>query len=79
MSNYDVGYADGLLRAGSNNYVTPDGHKILGRISMDNVSVECDKEELCIFDDANRYAASCQTIGYEVLVGMREYLKRSVV
>ena len=79
VSTYDVGYADGLLRQASNNYTTPEGCRILGRISMDNITLDCDKEEVCIFDDANVYAASCGTIGYEVLVGMREYLKRSII
>jgi len=79
VGNYDVGYADGLLRNGSNNFTTPQGHKILGRISMDNVNLDCAKEEICLFDDANMYARSCGTIGYEVLTSMREYLKRSIV
>ena len=79
VGNYDVGYADGLLRNGSNNFTTPQGHKILGRISMDNVNLDCAEEEICIFDDANTYARSCGTIGYEVLTSMREYIKRSIV
>lgn len=79
VSTYDVGYADGLLRKASNNFTTPDGSKILGRISMDNVSINSDKEDICIFDNANSYAASCDTIGYEILVGMRYYIKRSVI
>ena len=79
VGNYDVGYADGLLRSGSNNFTTPQGYKILGRISMDNVNLDCDKDEVCLFDDANQYAQSCSTIGYEVLTSMREYIKRSIV
>ncbi|MDD2357693.1 MAG: alanine racemase [Thiovulaceae bacterium] len=79
VGNYDVGYADGLLRSGSNNFTSPQGYKILGRISMDNVNLDSAEEEVCIFDDANKYAASCGTIGYEVLTSMREYIKRSIV
>jgi alanine racemase len=79
VSNYDVGYADGLLRAASNNYTTPHGYSLLGRISMDNLSLACAEEEVCIFDDANVYAKSCQTLGYEILVGMSEHLARSIV
>jgi alanine racemase len=79
VGNYDVGYADGLLRSGSNNFITPQGCKILGRISMDNVNLDCDKDEICIFDDASIYAQSSGTIGYEVLTSMREYIKRNIV
>jgi alanine racemase len=79
VGNYDVGYADGLLRSGSNKFVTPQGKRILGRISMDNVNLDCDEEEICLFDDANKYAQSAGTIGYEVLTSMREYIKRSIV
>ena len=79
ISTYDVGYADGLLLAGSNNYIAPEGEKILGRISMDNISMDSDKAEVCIFDDANSYAVSCGTISYEILVGMNHSIKRSII
>lgn len=79
VGNYDLGYADGLLRSASNKFVTPKGYKILGRISMDNVNLNCNEEEICIFNDANQYAQSAGTIGYEVLTSMREYIKRSIV
>ena len=78
VGNYDLGYADGLLRSASNKHVTPKGYKILGRISMDNVNLNCDEEEICIFDDANSYAQSAGTIGYEVLTSMREYITRRI-
>jgi alanine racemase len=79
VGNYDLGYADGLLRTASNKFVTPKGYKSLGRISMDNVNLDCNDEEVCIFDDANSFAQSAGTIGYEVLTSMREYIKRSIV
>lgn len=79
VGNYDLGYADGLLRTASNRFVTPKGYKILGRISMDNVNLDCSDEEVCIFDNANSFAQSAGTIGYEVLTSMREYIQRSVV
>jgi alanine racemase len=79
IGNYDLGYADGLLRLASNRHKTPKGYSILGRISMDNVTLDCSDDEVCIFDDANVYARSCNTIGYEVLTSMKEYLKRVIV
>ena len=79
VSVYDVGYADGLLRAASDNYTAPDGAALLGRISMDNSTFSSEAEQLLIFDNANDFAASAGTIGYEVLTGMRSHLKRKIV
>ena len=78
VSTYDVGYADGMLRAASNRFTTPEGIALRGRISMDNSSFATTKEELLVFNNANDYAAAAGTIGYEVLVGMRPHLKRIV-
>lgn len=79
VSTYDLGYGDGLLRAASNRYTTPDGAKLLGRISMDNSSYTGDKETLVIFENANEYAKVSGTIGYEVLVGLHPDIKRVVI
>lgn len=79
VGTYDAGYADGLLRSASNRYTTPDGHKILGKISMDNISIDTDKESLCIFNNALEYAKSCDTISYEILVGMSADIKRIII
>ena len=79
VSNYDLGYADGLLRRASNLHITPKGFKILGRISMDNVTLDSADDEVCMFDDANKYAQSAGTIGYEILTSMKEYIKRVIV
>jgi len=79
VSTYDVGYADGLLRLASNRYITPDGYKILGKISMDSILVDSDEDSICIFNNALEYAKSCDTISYEILVGMRTYIKRIII
>ena len=79
VSTYDVGYADGLLRSASGYYSTPSGVKLLGRVSMDNTTFKSSEEELCIFNDVNRYAQSAETIGYEVLVGLHPEIERVVV
>ena len=79
VSTYDVGYADGLLRRASNRYSTPNGSKILGRISMDNTSFTCKDDELVIFDNANDFAKEADTIGYEVLTGLPAYLERRII
>jgi len=79
VSNYDVGYADGFMRSCSNHYVTPEGVDIAGRISMDNSSFLSDAEELLIFDDAKEVAKFANTIAYEVLTSLKNYITRKVV
>jgi len=78
VSNYDIGYGDGFLRVCSNNYTTPNGEKLVGRISMDNSSFLSDKEHLLIFDDASKLAKSANTISYEVLTSIKPYIKRYI-
>jgi len=79
VSTYDAGYADGLLRASSNSYVTPGGAALLGRVSMDNTTFSSTAEKLCIFEDANTYAETAGTIGYEILALLSPHIKREVV
>jgi alanine racemase len=76
VSTYDLGYANGLDRLASNRYTTPEGIALRGRISMDNAAFATDKDELLIFDDANHYARSVGTIGYEILACLDKDLNR---
>ncbi len=76
VSTYDLGYANGLDRLASNRYATPEGIALRGRISMDNAVFTSDKEALLIFDNANEYARSVGTIGYEILACLDKDLKR---
>ena len=79
VTNYDLGYGDGFLRACSHHYKTPQRVKIVGRISMDNSSFLTDKEELLIFNDAREVAQVAGTISYEILTSLKSYLKREIV
>ncbi len=79
VSNYDVGYADGLSRRLSNRYKTPDGVALIGRVSMDNSSYISDKEELLIFHDAREIASYCETIAYEMLTSLSHAIPRHIV
>jgi alanine racemase len=79
VSTYDIGYADGLMRAAATHFITPEGKAILGRISMDNATFSTTKEELLIFDDAGSLAQACSTISYEVLTSLKAHLKRQIV
>jgi alanine racemase len=76
VSTYDLGYANGLDRLASNEYVTPEGIALRGRISMDSATFSTDVDELLIFNNANEYAQCVGTIGYEILACLDKDLKR---
>ncbi len=78
-STYDVGYGDGFLRlSGEEGYTTPEGRRVLGRVSMDNMSIEGEADRLCILGDADHLARLRGTISYEVLVRLSPAIKRVV-
>lgn len=80
VSTYDVGYGDGFLRLNERkNYTTPDGYKVLGRVSMDNLSLDCDKDEVCIFNDVKDLAIIHDTITYEITTTLSTNIKRVVI
>ncbi len=79
VSTYDIGYADGLMRSYAPRFRTPQGHTILGRISMDNTSFNTSAEELLIFNDARKAARASNTIAYEILTALKPHLPRKVV
>ena len=80
VSNYDVGYGDGFLRINENKeYTTPDSSKILGRVSMDNVSINSDKESICLFDNVKELAQLHQTISYEIITTLNPRIPKEIV
>jgi alanine racemase len=80
VSTYDVGYADGYFRyKGDGDLMTEKGFKILGRVSMDNLSVESIDEKVALFSDVRGLADYHDTIVYDVLVKLSPHLKRVVV
>ncbi len=74
VSTYDCGYADGIFRA----LRTTKAGAILGRVSMDSISVAGKREEICVFDNAKEIAKELRTISYEVLVKLSSSLERIV-
>ena len=71
VSTYNLGYGDGWTRTvNANAYVTPEGLPILGRVSMDFVTLESEKEEVVIMNDAQKAAKHFGTISYEVITGI---------
>jgi len=75
ISTYDVGYSDGLFR---NTATLPNGSNILGRVSMDNISIDSEDEEILVFDNADYIAQLNNTISYDVLVKLNSNIKRIV-
>ncbi|MFT5659441.1 MAG: alanine racemase [Sulfurimonas sp.] len=79
VSSYDFGYGDGFLRGCSNNYTSPKGLELAGRISMDNSSFVSSEKNILIFNDARVVAKSAKTISYEVLTSLKSDLKREII
>jgi alanine racemase len=80
VSNYDIGYGDGLFRANPNKQrKIANGLEILGRVSMDSFSVESIDDEICVFDDVTHLAQVHNTINYEILTNLKASIKRVIV
>ena len=80
VSTYDIGYGDGFLRLDENDsYATPKGYKLLGRVSMDNVSIDSQDDEVCIFDDVTKLASIHKTISYEITCALKENVEKVIV
>ncbi len=80
ISTYDIGYGDGWPRGDSKNpYILPNGLEIIGRVSMDFISLETTKERVCIMNNAKLASRHFNTISYEMTTSLKESLKRVVV
>lgn len=80
ISTYDIGYGNGFLRINENQeYFTKDGHRILGRVSMDNLSLDTDKDEVCIFDNVTSLAKLHNTISYEITTTLSPFIKKEII
>lgn len=79
VSTYDLGYGDGFLRLnGKKTYTTPKGYEILGKVSMDNCSINSTDEEICIFDDVRALAKIHDTITYEITTTLNPNIKKEI-
>jgi alanine racemase len=79
ISTYDVGYGDGFLRLnGEHKYFTPKGYEVLGKVSMDNLSINSSDEEVCIFDDVKKLAEIHDTITYEITTTLMPGIKKVI-
>ncbi len=78
ISTYDIGYGDGWLRDTKDIYLYKN-IKIIGRVSMDFISINSQKDELCILDNAQKVAKYCNTISYEILTNLNPNINRRVI
>jgi alanine racemase len=76
ISTYDLGYGDGWHRG---ECVIAQNLAILGRVSMDSISVESEKSLICIMDNAEDIAQQWGTISYEVLTCLDNKIVRKVI
>jgi len=80
VSTYDLGYGDGWCRGDSSHpYITAEGLPILGRVSMDFIILESDKEEVSIMNDAQKAADHFGTISYEMTTALSSQMERRIV
>ena len=80
VSTYDLGYGDGWCRGDSSQaYISSEGLAVLGRVSMDFITLASDKEEICVMDDAQVAAKQFATISYEVTTALSDAIPKSVI
>jgi len=80
VSTYDLGYGDGWCRGDSSHpFITAEGLPILGRVSMDFITLESDKEEVCLMDDAQKAAKQYGTISYEITTALSVTIAKEVI
>ncbi len=71
VSTYDLGYGDGWCRANSKHpFFTAEGLPIVGRVSMDFITLESQKDEVCVMNNAKEAALYFQTISYEITTAL---------
>ena len=79
VSTYDIGYGDGFLRINENQkYITPEGYTVLGRVSMDNMSLDTTQDEICLFNEVKTLAKIHGTITYEILTSLKPNIQREI-
>jgi len=81
VSTYDIGYGDGWMRGQYSHkpFITAENLPILGRVSMDFIILESEKEEICILNDAQNAAKQLETISYEVTTILSRDIERVIV
>jgi alanine racemase len=60
-------------------FITAEGLPILGRVSMDYISLESLKDEVCIIDNALFAGRQVGTISYEIITQLSTDIERVVI
>ena len=80
ISTYDIGYGNGFLRLDENKKSKiSDGRYILGRVSMNNIAIEGNDNEVCLFDDVQDLALAHKTISYEILCRIDSSIDKRII
>ncbi len=84
ISIYDIGYSDGFRRLPENIiknklFRTPDNNYVLGKISMDSMAINSNRDEVEIFRSASELAKIFGTTEYEILVNLSDKIKRIII
>jgi alanine racemase len=80
VSTYDLGYGDGWCRGDSTKpFITSEGLPVIGRVSMDFISLESNKEEVCVMNDAQAAAKQLGTISYEITTALSVDIPKEVI
>jgi alanine racemase len=80
VSTYDLGYGDGWCRGDVRTpFMTAEQLPILGRVSMDFISLATDKDEVCVVSNAQDAAKQLDTISYEVITALHSDIERRLV
>ena len=80
VSTYDLGYGDGWCRGDAQKpYITSEGLPVLGRVSMDFISLASEKDEICVMNDAQVAAKKLGTISYEITTALSTELPKEVI
>jgi len=80
VSTYYLGYGDGWCRGDAKNpYITGEGLPILGRVSMDFITIASEKEEVCVMNDAQAAAKQLGTISYEITTALSSDIPKEVI
>jgi alanine racemase len=79
ISNYDIGYADGFPRLNeTHNYFINNEDRIIGRVSMDNLSINSTNNCVELFNNVNNLSKATNRINYDILVSLRKNIKKII-
>jgi alanine racemase len=79
VSTYDIGYGDGFFRYDGLGDFMIDNKMVVGRVSMDSISLISDEKSVKFIGDAKEIARYFGTISYDVLVKLSPFIERRVL